>query len=63
MRRWVKMLVETAELMVGVPDYDRYLVAHHASGRCGPPLDRGAFCRERARRRFGADGGGGVRCC
>ncbi len=52
---------ETAQLMVGVPDYATYL-AHLAETHPGTaPMSREAFFRERQAARYGA--GGNLRCC
>ena len=57
-----RRLTETARLMVGVPDYERY-VAHLAATHPElPAMTREAFFRDRQARRYGA-GGGGLRCC
>jgi uncharacterized short protein YbdD (DUF466 family) len=51
----------TAELIVGLPDYDKYtahLVANHPGTQA---LSRDEFFRARQAARFG--GGGGLRCC
>ena len=49
------------EVVVGVPDYDRY-VAHLRDTHPGEAvLSRDAFFRARQDARFGA--GGGLRCC
>jgi uncharacterized short protein YbdD (DUF466 family) len=54
-------LLETANLMVGIPDYDRY-VAHRRSRHPGEPvMSRSAFVQECTARRFGD--GGAPRCC
>jgi uncharacterized short protein YbdD (DUF466 family) len=51
---------ETARLMVGLPDYERYL-AHWSAHHPGEPaMSRAEFHRERTERRFGA---GTSRCC
>ena len=50
-----------AELVVGLPDYDRY-VAHIAALHPGQTaMSRDAFFRARQEARFG--GGSGLRCC
>jgi uncharacterized short protein YbdD (DUF466 family) len=51
---------ETARLMVGVPDYDAYLVHFAARHPEATALSRDAFYRERVVARYG---GGGLRCC
>jgi uncharacterized short protein YbdD (DUF466 family) len=56
-----RRLTETANLMVGVPDYDTY-VAHMAARHPGTEaMTREAFFRERQAARYGA--GGNLRCC
>jgi uncharacterized short protein YbdD (DUF466 family) len=56
-----KRIAETADLMVGLPDYDAYVA--HVSARHGEAeaMSREAFFRERQAARYGA--GGGFRCC
>jgi uncharacterized short protein YbdD (DUF466 family) len=54
-------LGETAHLMVGLPDYRRYVahrLAHHADA---PVMTETEFVRERTLRRY--DGSGPGRCC
>ena len=59
MSLWSRV-VETRRLMVGVPDYARY-VAHRRARHPGEPvLTRAAFVAERQRARYGADR---PRCC
>ena len=52
----------TARLMVGVPDYDAYIVHRQAEHPGEPMMSRAEFLRNRTERRFGA-GGGVSRCC
>ncbi len=61
MRAALRLLRETALLMVGQPDYDAYLrhMARHHPERA--PMDRIAFFRDREQARYGGKGGG--RCC
>ena len=57
---WARMQ-ETARLMVGLPDYHRY-VAHHLAHHPGSRvMSRGEFVRERMARRYADDAPG--RCC
>jgi uncharacterized short protein YbdD (DUF466 family) len=59
-RRLGRALRQTANLMVGLPDYDAY-VAHRQ--RLHPDeavMTREEFVRERQARRYGR---GGLRCC
>jgi len=61
-RLFGRRLAETANLMVGLPDYDTY-VAHLAAAHPDQPaMTREAFFHDRQARRYGA-GGGGLRCC
>ena len=61
-RLFGRRLRETANLMVGQPDYDTY-AAHRAATHPGETvMTREEFFRERQARRYGA-GGGGLRCC
>jgi uncharacterized short protein YbdD (DUF466 family) len=60
LRDAMKRAAEAARLMVGLPDYDRYL-AHREDAHPGEPaLSRADFHRERTERRFGT---GTSRCC
>jgi uncharacterized short protein YbdD (DUF466 family) len=61
--RWRDVMTraaETARLMVGLPDYERYLAHRHARHPGEPAMSRAEFHRERTERRFGA---GTSRCC
>jgi uncharacterized short protein YbdD (DUF466 family) len=59
-REAIKRISETARLMVGLPDYDRYL-AHRRTEHPGEPaMSRAEFHRERTDRRFGESAS---RCC
>jgi uncharacterized short protein YbdD (DUF466 family) len=60
LRDAMKRAAETARLMVGVPDYERYLVHRRAAHPGEPAMTRAEFHRERTDRRFGA---GASRCC
>jgi uncharacterized short protein YbdD (DUF466 family) len=58
---WLCRLRETAHLMVGLPDYRRY-VAHRTARHPGEPvMSRSEFVLERLNRRLGGTGPG--RCC
>ena len=53
-------LIETLRLMIGVPDYARY-VAHRRARHPGEPLlTRAEFVAQRQKARYGADT---PRCC
>jgi uncharacterized short protein YbdD (DUF466 family) len=56
-----RRLRETANLMVGLPDYDRYVAHVRARHPDRPVMDRAAFVAERTARRY--EGGGAGRCC
>jgi uncharacterized short protein YbdD (DUF466 family) len=59
--RFLALFRETALLMVGFPDYQRY-VAHRQARHPGEAvMSRDAFVRERTLRRY--DGRGPGRCC
>jgi uncharacterized short protein YbdD (DUF466 family) len=61
LRQFWRRLRETANLMIGLPDYDRYAAhvrAHHP-GRA--VMSRAEFVAERMSRRY--EGRGGGRCC
>jgi len=59
-RTW-RRLGETAHLMVGLPDYGRY-VAHRMASHPGTAvMTRSEFVQERMRRRF--ESGSTGRCC
>ncbi|MBV9654346.1 MAG: YbdD/YjiX family protein [Acetobacteraceae bacterium] len=56
------MVAQTANLMVGLPDYDAY-VAHRESLHPGQPvMTRTEFFRERQDSRYGGKGRA-FRCC
>ena len=55
--------VQTARLMVGIPDYDTY-VAHRRARHPGEPvMSYQEFCRERQKARYGCEGGRIRGCC
>jgi uncharacterized short protein YbdD (DUF466 family) len=56
-----RRVCETAGLMIGLPDYERYAAhvrTHHPSR---PVMNRAEFVAERTARRYGGRGAG--RCC
>jgi uncharacterized short protein YbdD (DUF466 family) len=56
--RWA---VQTARLMIGIPDYDTY-VAHRRTHHPGEPvMSYPEFFRERQQARYGGEGG--IRGC
>ena len=61
-RAFGRMVAQTANLMVGLPDYDAY-VAHRESLHPGQPvMTRTEFFRERQDSRYGGKGRA-FRCC
>ena len=59
--RFWRGLIETLHLMVGLPDYRRY-VAHRLARHPGEAvMTEAEFVRERTRRRY--EGAGAGRCC
>lgn len=61
MSGFLRLLRQTARLMVGMPDYDAYLrhmLTHHPER---PAMDRTQFFRDRQEARYGGKNGG--RCC
>ena len=61
MTGWLRLLRETARLMVGQPSYETYL-AHMAQRHPErPPMTREAFFRNRLEARYG--GNGRIGCC
>jgi uncharacterized short protein YbdD (DUF466 family) len=59
--RFLKRMRETAHLMVGLPDYARYLEHRRVRHAGDPVMTRAEFVRERTVRRF--EGRGVGRCC
>ena len=61
LRLLLRRLRETASLMIGLPDYERYAahVRTHHPGR--PVMSRAEFVAERTARRY--EGRGAGRCC
>jgi len=56
-----RRFTETADLMVGVPDYEAYVMHVAARHPEAEVMTREVFFRERQAARYGA--GGGLRCC
>jgi uncharacterized short protein YbdD (DUF466 family) len=54
------MAVQTARLIVGVPDYDVYLAHMRRAHPEKTPMSREAFFEERMQARYGR---GASRCC
>jgi uncharacterized short protein YbdD (DUF466 family) len=55
-----RFLAQTARLIVGVPDYDRYVAHMRRSHPDTPPMSRKAFFVNRLDARYGR---GASRCC
>jgi uncharacterized short protein YbdD (DUF466 family) len=58
---WLRRIRETAHLMVGLPDYRRYVEHRRANHPGEAVMNRSEFVLERLNRRFGGKGVG--RCC
>jgi uncharacterized short protein YbdD (DUF466 family) len=62
-RLFGKRLKQTANLMVGLPDYDIYVAHRTATHPELPIMTREEFFRAAQERRYGGASGGGFRCC
>jgi len=60
-RAFLRRLRETAHLMVGLPDYQRYVDHCRVRHPGAAVMSRSEFVLERMERRYGGKGGG--RCC
>lgn len=58
-----RRVVETARLMVGVPDYDTYVAHRRETHPDLPVMTKTEFFRERQDRRYGGGPNGAFRCC
>ena len=58
-----RRLVQTANLMVGLPDYDTYVAHRQQRHPDEPVMTRTEFFRERQQSRYGDGSGRGLRCC
>jgi uncharacterized short protein YbdD (DUF466 family) len=56
-----KRIRETGNLMVGLPDYERYVAHIRERHPDRPAMSRAEFVAERTKRRY--EGGGAGRCC
>lgn len=56
-------LIQAANMLVGIPDYDHYVrhMQHKHPGQ--PMMSYHAFFRERQQARYAGKGKGGMRCC
>ena len=57
-----KCVAQSAQLMVGIPDYDTYVAHVTRSHPDQVPMTYDEFFRERQAARYGG-GKGGMRCC
>ncbi len=62
-RNAARRAVQTARLMVGVPDYDAYVAHRTTHHPDAPVLTRADFHRNRIERRYGTGKGAPPRCC
>jgi len=60
LERLGKYLGQAANLMVGLPDYDAYVLHMQSTHPDQPPMSYEAFFRDRQEARYG---GGKGRCC
>ncbi|MET0269438.1 MAG: CstA-like transporter-associated (seleno)protein [Sphingomonas sp.] len=58
-----RQAARTARLMVGVPDYDAYVVHRHAEHPGEPVMTLAEFHRNRLERRYGGGPDRVSRCC
>lgn len=63
MRLFGQRLKQTANLMVGVPDYDTYVIHRTRLHPDQPVMSKEDFFRACQDRRYGGTSGGGLRCC
>ncbi|WP_131865890.1 YbdD/YjiX family protein [Biostraticola tofi] len=58
-----KYLGEAARMLVGIPDYDKYVQHMAVNHPDKPVMTYEAFFRDRQEARYGGSGKGGFRCC
>jgi uncharacterized short protein YbdD (DUF466 family) len=58
-----RRLLQTCRLMVGVPDYETYVVHRRRHHPDEPTMSYEEFFKESQRRRYGGADGGTIRCC
>jgi uncharacterized short protein YbdD (DUF466 family) len=61
-RIW-RRAVQTARLMVGIPDYESYVAHRRAHHPAEPVMSYTEFFHERQKARYGCEGGRVGRCC
>jgi uncharacterized short protein YbdD (DUF466 family) len=54
---------DCGRMMVGVPNYDNYLLHIRTQHPDAIPMSEAEFVRDRQAARFGEGGRGGFRCC
>ncbi len=59
----MKKLLEMLRLMVGVPDYDRYVAHRRQHHPDEPVMDYSSFFRDRQNSRYATEDGKISRCC
>ena len=62
-RQFGRLLSRTANLMVGIPDYDTYVEHRRRNHPDEPVMTREEFFRERQDSRYGVGKRGMLRCC
>ncbi|MBF0176794.1 MAG: putative selenoprotein [Magnetococcales bacterium] len=62
-RRGWGVLAQAARLLVGLPDYDAYVLHRQRRHPGEPVMTRAAFIQERQEARYGGRGGQPGRCC
>jgi uncharacterized short protein YbdD (DUF466 family) len=62
-QRFWRRAVQTARLMVGVPDYERYVAHRQAHHPAEPVMSYAEFFRERQQARYACERGRFRGCC
>jgi uncharacterized short protein YbdD (DUF466 family) len=63
LKAWFSLLVRTARLMVGVPDYDSYVAHRQEAHPDEPVMSYAEFFRERQNARYAVGKGKFRGCC
>jgi uncharacterized short protein YbdD (DUF466 family) len=58
-----RLVAQTANLMVGLPDYDAYVAHRQDTHPHEPVMTQTEFFRERQESRYASKRGGAFRCC
>lgn len=61
--KYGRLLKQTANLMVGVPDYQNYVEHRMRTHPDEPVMTEDEFFRDRQDRRYGVGPGSAMRCC